>query len=83
MKKSIVILAACIALMPQLGFPDLWKNIFITFGGLLIILLVLVPRKEKIVREKGKESVSFVENNPQNKEKDKEPTKNANEETPS
>lgn len=70
MKKSIVTLAFFIALMPQLGFPELWKNIFITLGGLLIILLVLLPRKEKGVESKIKGGISFMENNPVDKEKE-------------
>ncbi|MCK9352063.1 MAG: hypothetical protein WCT49_02575 [Candidatus Paceibacterota bacterium] len=69
MKKSIVTLAFLIALMPQLGFPELWKNIFITAGGLLIILLVLIPRREKD-RTKIKGGASFVENGPAHKEKE-------------
>jgi hypothetical protein len=70
MKKSIVTLAFFIALMPQLGFPELWKNIFITLGGLLIILLVLIPRKEKFLEAKTKGGISFTENNPADKEKE-------------
>jgi hypothetical protein len=70
MKKSIVTLAFFIALMPQLGFPELWKNIFITFGGLLIVLLVLIPRKEKSLEVKIKGGISFTENNPADKEKE-------------
>jgi hypothetical protein len=77
MKKSIVTLAALIALTPELGFPEAWKNAFVVIGGILIIVLVLVPRKEKIVRIKKKEENSFVENNPA----DKEQTQHTNEET--
>ena len=75
MKKSIVTLAFLIALMPyEIGINESWKNIFITASGLLIILLVLTPRKEKPVYEGKKDSVSFVESNPANKEKEQSNT---------
>ena len=65
MKKSIAVLGSIIALIPyEIGINESWKNAIITILGLLIVFLVLVPRKEKIVKEKKKDDTSFVENNP-------------------
>jgi len=38
-KPFIFILAICIALMPFLGFPSSWENVFYTVAGILIVLL--------------------------------------------
>jgi len=38
-KPFIIILAICIALMPFLGFPSSWENVFYTVAGILIVLL--------------------------------------------
>jgi len=64
MKKSIVTLAAFVALMPWLGFLEDWKKVFFTLSGLLIIALVLIPRMEKGASVKKKEDASFVESAP-------------------
>jgi TRAP-type C4-dicarboxylate transport system permease small subunit len=67
MRKSFIALGILIALVPQLGFPQSWKDLFITISGILIVILVLVPRYER--REKvKKEAPSFKENSPEPKE---------------
>lgn len=38
-QKSILILALAITLMPFLGFPSLWKNIFFVITSLSIAVL--------------------------------------------
>jgi hypothetical protein len=80
MKKSIVTLSLLIALTPyEIGIDENWKKILITVSGLLITVLILLPRKENTTREKKKGETSFVESNPVHKEK--ELIKTANEET--
>jgi hypothetical protein len=67
MKKSIATLAMLIIVAAQGGFPENWRYYFINIAALLIIALVLIPRKESTVLVKKKESTTFVENNPENK----------------
>ena len=48
MKKSILTIAALIALIPyEIGISEDWKHFLVTVGGILIILLIIAPRKEK------------------------------------
>jgi len=67
MKKSFITLGLLIALTPQIGVDQLWKDIFITVAGLLIVILVFIPRYERHEKVK-KEAPSFVENSPEHKE---------------
>jgi hypothetical protein len=64
MRKSFIALGILIALTPQLGFPEAWKNFFITIAGLLIILLVSIPRFPMRKTESRKKENSFTENTP-------------------
>ncbi len=67
MRKSFITLGLLIALMPQLGIYQLWKDIFFTIAGLLVVLLVIAPRsapREKI----KKEPKTFIENSPTTQE---------------
>ncbi len=75
MKKSFITLAILIAIFPYLGFPQLWKDFFITIAAVLIIILVVIPRREPSSRERTKETW-FSENvpPPQAKEDVKEET---------
>lgn len=68
MKKSFITLAVLIALVPHLGFPQMWKDTFITIAAALIIALVATPRKEIAPEEKAKREASFVESSPEAKE---------------
>ena len=69
MKKSILTIAALIALIPyEIGISEDWKHFLVTVGGILIILLIIAPRKEKSFFYKMKEGASFVENSPINKD---------------
>ena len=69
MKKSIITIAALIALIPyEIGIPEEWKHFFVTVGGLLIILLIVAPRTEKSFFEIKKKSSSFIENAPADKD---------------
>ena len=70
MKKSIVALALLIVIAAQDGFPETWKYRFITLAALLIIALVLIPRKDPVVLLKKKEISTFTENAPEGKEKE-------------
>jgi len=72
MKKSFVTLGLLIALMPQAGFPyNIWVKMFYTVAGLLIVLLVIVPRDRRVASPKQKKESSFTESAPDiNKEKD-------------
>jgi len=64
MKKSFITLGLLIALTPQFGFPQLWKDIFVTVAGLLIVLLVYIPSKDGHISPKVKKDNSFIENAP-------------------
>lgn len=66
MKKSFITLAVLVAIVPHLGFPQVWKDVFTTIAALLIIALVAIPRKEVVQRENGRESW-FTENAPHQK----------------
>lgn len=68
MKKSFITLAVLIVIVPHLGFPQIWKDVFVTIAALLIIVLVVIPRKETSPRESSKKEASFIENFPQSKE---------------
>ncbi|MCX6739487.1 MAG: hypothetical protein NT098_05600 [Candidatus Parcubacteria bacterium] len=70
MKKSIVTLALLIVIAAQDGFPETWKYRFITLAALLIVALVLIPRKDAFVLLKKKEVSTFTENAPESKEKE-------------
>ena len=71
MKKSFVTLGLLIAVMPYAGFPEMWKTVFFSVSGLLIVLLVIVPRDRRMASPKQKKESSFAENAPDiNKEKD-------------
>ncbi|GEM_PF-2982128 len=71
MKKSFITLAVLIAIVPHLGFPQVWKDIFVSIAALLIIVLVAVPRRETASSvEKVKREASFIESSPQPKEKE-------------
>jgi membrane protein implicated in regulation of membrane protease activity len=73
-KKSFtIILAACVALMPFLGFPSSWEDGFYVVAGILILLLsidwnFLKRKKARPVRaRKGKQvsgSETYVESAP-------------------
>ena len=67
MKKSFITLAILIAVVPHLGFPQMWKDVFITVAAILIIVLVIIPRTGA-PKEKTKREASFVESSPQPKE---------------
>ncbi|MFA5830456.1 MAG: hypothetical protein WC878_01365 [Candidatus Paceibacterota bacterium] len=70
MKKSIATLAFLIIVAVQDGFPENWRYYFIVIAGMLIIALVLIPRKENAVLQKKKESATFMENAPEDKGKE-------------
>lgn len=68
MKKSFITLAVLIILVIQSGLPPAWKNTFVTISALLMIVLVVIPRKEIVPEEKVKKETSFVESSPEVKE---------------
>jgi hypothetical protein len=68
MKKSFITLAILIAIVPHLGFPQVWKDIFVSISAVLIIVLVVIPRSAMTPKEKTKRETSFIENLPQSKE---------------
>jgi hypothetical protein len=70
MKKSIATLAFLIIIAPHSGVPEPWPEYFITLAALLIIVLVLIPRKEGAVLPKKKEGATFIESTPENKGKE-------------
>jgi len=70
MKKSIVTLAFIMALVPWFGIFEDWKKVLISLSGILIVVLVLIPRKEKSSRRTDQAGVYYMENDPQNKEKE-------------
>ncbi len=70
MKKSFITLAVLIALVPHLGFPQAWKNAFVTVSAALIIVLVVIPRKESNPREYNKKETSFTQNAPEIKKQE-------------
>lgn len=65
MKKSFITLAILIILVVQSGLPPAWKNTFVTISALLMIVLVVIPRKEIVPEEKVKKETSFVESSPE------------------
>lgn len=67
MKKSFITLAILIAIVPHLGFPQVWKDVFISIAAVLIVVLVLIPRSAMTPKEKSKRETSFVESSPQSK----------------
>jgi hypothetical protein len=67
MKKSFITLAIFIALVPHLGFPQMWKDVFVSIAAALIIVLVAIPRKETVPQEKTKREASFIESSPEAK----------------
>ncbi len=42
-RKTVVILALLVALVPKMGFPQGWEDAFYIFVGLLIALLAYLP----------------------------------------
>lgn len=68
MKKSFITLAVLIAIVPHLGFPQMWKDVFITIAAVLVIILVVIPRTVIAPKEKPKKEASFVESSPEVKE---------------
>jgi hypothetical protein len=70
MKKSFITLAVLVAIVPHLGFPQMWKDVFVTVAAVLIIVLVVIPRREPALREKTKKEASFIENTPNTKEQE-------------
>ena len=72
MKKSFITLALLIVVVPWLGFPQFWKDTFVTIAGILIIVLVIIPRRELSLMNKTKKETSFTESNPLPKEKTEE-----------
>lgn len=68
MKKSFITLAVLVAIVPHLGFPQMWKDVFVTLAAILIIVLVVIPRSATATKEKTKKEASFVESAPQQKE---------------
>lgn len=69
MKKSFITLAVLIAIVPHLGFPQMWKDVFVSIAAALIIVLVVIPRKDMPpVQEKIKKEASFIESSPEVKE---------------
>jgi hypothetical protein len=72
-KTFIIILAACIAVMPFLGFPSLWEDSFYTGAGSLVLILsidwnFLKKKKTRPVRsrrmQQSMESDAYVESMP-------------------
>lgn len=68
MKKSFITLAVLVAIVPHLGFPQLWKDIFVSIAAVLILVLVVIPRTAMTPKEKIKKEASFVESSPEVKE---------------
>jgi hypothetical protein len=49
--RIIIIIAACVALLPLLGFPKMWESFFQVVAGLAIILVSIwstIDRKLKL-----------------------------------
>lgn len=66
MKKSFITLAVLVALVPHLGFPQMWKDVFVSIAAILIIVLVIIPRRESAPRGgSAKREASFIEGAPQ------------------
>lgn len=42
-RKTVVILALLVAVVPKMGFPQGWEDAFYIFAGLLIALLAYLP----------------------------------------
>lgn len=42
--RLLIILGACIAILPYLGFPIFWKRIFTAIAGVLVIAIALSLR---------------------------------------
>ncbi len=70
MKKSIATLAFLIIIAAQGGFPETWRYYFITASAILIVALVLIPRKENSSIQRKKENATFTENSLVIKEKE-------------
>lgn len=69
MKKSFITLAILIAIVPHLGFPQMWKDAFVTAAAALIIVLSAIPRRDMSpAQEKIKKEASFIESSPEVKE---------------
>ena len=68
MKKSFITLAVLIAIVPHLGFPQMWKDVFVSIAAVFIIILVVIPRTAMVPKEKTKREASFVESSPDVKE---------------
>ena len=68
MKKSFITLAVLVAIVPHLGFPQMWKDVFVSIAAVLIIVLVVIPRSAMTPKEKTKGEASFVESSPDVKE---------------
>jgi hypothetical protein len=69
MKKSFITLAVLIIIFPHLGFPQVWKDVFVSVAAALIIILSLSTNKGLLEeKEKSKKEAAFVENAPRLKE---------------
>lgn len=84
MKKSFITLAVLIALVPHLGFPQMWKDVFVSIAAMLIIVLTVIPRKETVLSmEKVTRGVSFIEGSPAYLAETGRPQSKEKEQTPS
>ena len=49
-ETSTVLLGLLVAIMPFLGFPQAWRNVFYILGGIVIISLGLLLRADHLHR---------------------------------
>lgn len=65
--RIIIVLAACVALLPLLGFPKAWESFFQVFTGFAIVVLSIwsaIDRKLKLqakAQMRARKTVQFAE----------------------
>lgn len=61
-KKTIYFVNVFVILMPFLGFPEMWKNLFFVFAGFLTIIIVSNMTDKDLEKVENKNIKSYTEN---------------------
>lgn len=59
-ERIFLILGIWVALLPYLGFPYSWKNIFFTLSGLVLVYYSYIIYNENKIEEKPKENIDTL-----------------------
>lgn len=59
---TLIVLGLFTALLPQLGFPSLWRTIFLTLLGIAVAVIGFLLRRDALSRTEPGRADFFVDN---------------------